>query len=227
MLGDALDLRHRLRALLPARWFADVAPNLDALLGAMGVPWSWLYASIGNVELQARLSTATGQWLDMIARDFFGSAVPRLDNEGDGSYRARIKNRLFQPSGSREAVSRVVEYLTGSEPWIFEPRNTADTGGYGHTGDAGVGPYCGLAYGSLGGWGSLALPFQFFMIVRRPIVPGMSSLPGYSTPLAGYGSHATAYSDVGLRPGAVSDQQILRSIVARLPANAVSWVKIV
>ena len=43
MTGDAADMAARLRAALPARWFGDVAPVLDAVLAGIGAIWAALH----------------------------------------------------------------------------------------------------------------------------------------------------------------------------------------
>ena len=38
MIGDIVDMAGRIKQMLPARWFSDDAPILDALLGGLGKP---------------------------------------------------------------------------------------------------------------------------------------------------------------------------------------------
>src|SRR3954449_9487011 len=103
MVGDTPDMQQRLRALLPARWFSDCAPNLDGVLRSLATPWSWLHEITRFVVRQARLSTASGEWLDTFASDFFGAAVRRWLQEPDPHYRARIQYLLFRPTATRAA----------------------------------------------------------------------------------------------------------------------------
>ncbi|HVZ09320.1 hypothetical protein [Rhodopila sp.] len=226
MSGDAKDLQARLKALLPLRWFADTSPNLDALLSGLATPLAWIYSQIRNVTQQARISTATGSWLDLVAKDFFGNSVARLEGEMDPSYRSRIKYRLFRPAATRKAVMDAVEYLTGHAPWIFEPAKSSDTGCYGAGSASPAGIVATAGYGIAGGWGSLSLPFQFFAIIDRPIISGLSSLPGYSVSAAGYGVGQCAYADLALLPGALSDLDILDFVREVLPVGVTAWVRI-
>jgi hypothetical protein len=62
--------------------------------------------------------------------------------------------------------------LTGRAPAIFEPQRPADTGSW-------DGPT--LAYNTAGGYGSLLLPFQYFITAYRPTGVGVANVAGYTT----------------------------------------------
>src|SRR4051794_40400998 len=112
MLGDAKDMQRRLRALLPARWFADQAPNLDGVLQSLATPWAWIYQFVQYVGQQARLATASDGWLDLIALDFLGHAIGRSLREPDVKFRRRIQYFLLRPAATRGAVFSAIEHLT-------------------------------------------------------------------------------------------------------------------
>lgn len=226
MTGDLENIVSRLSAVLPERWFAEHSPNLEALLRCVATPWAWLYNLIDYVIAQTRLRTATDQWLDLIARDYFGAGLDRKGNESDYSYRARIQRLLLRGAGTRTAVSSGLTYLTGTKPRIFEPANCMDTGSYGSaTGSLNI-PGSGLAYGVAGGWGNLNLPYQFFVSVARPAIQGVSGLSGYGTSSGGYGVGPISYVDLAALPGHVTDQDIQLTLRSMLPVNAVAWLRI-
>ena len=225
MTGDQADFLSRIQAALPKRWFAEQSPNLLAILRSLSAPWAWIYGSIAYVVSQTRLSTATDDWLDLISYDYFGRQLSRKTNESDMNYRARISGALLREAATRSAVSSGLETLIGTPPIIFEPANCMDTGSYGSP-PGNFSLPCGLAYGRAGGWGSLALPLQFFVTVSRPPTPGISMLAGYGTPNAGYGEGAISYLDLTLLPGNVTDQDIQTTLCSLLPANAVAWLRI-
>lgn len=175
-IGDQTDMLARLRNALPAGWFPTDAPVLDAALSAPAEMWSWVHGLIEYARLQARISTATGNWLDMAAADYFRDGMPRLTNEGDTAYRARILAGLLPERATRAAVIAVVTALTGRAPVVFEPAHTGDTGGYGD----GTATWRGMAYGAVGGWGSLTHPFQAFITAYRPRNGGVATVGGFS-----------------------------------------------
>jgi hypothetical protein len=227
MTGDIFDFVSRLRAVLPKRWFAEQSPNLEALLGGISTPWVWLYNLITYVVLQARLSTATVNWLDLIAHDYFGSGLRRKISESDFAYRARIQRALLLEAATRSAVVAGLENLTGTRPTIFEPANCIDTGSYGSLTTATEMIGTGTAYGQAGGWGSLQLPLQFFITATCPPTPGIGMLGGYGTPVGGYGEGSVSYIDLSLLPGQVTNADIATTLCGLLPVNAVAWLRII
>jgi hypothetical protein len=226
MRGDVTDISERLRAVLPARWFADQTPNLDAILTCIATPWAWLYGLAQYVISQTRLTSASGQWLDLIASDFFGDLLRRDVAEVDSSYRSRIQWELIHEAATRSAVTENVRHQTGFLPQIFEPGNAADTGAYGSAAGGSTTEFLGLAYGAAGGWGTLLLPFQFFLTARRPVNENVSLLAGYGTGFGGYGIGPIAYADLELFAGNVSDADIYRSLARILPVTATAWIRI-
>jgi hypothetical protein len=215
-----------LRAVLPKRWFGEQSPNLNAILESIGTPWTWLYSVIVYVIVQTRLATATDSWLDLISFDFFGNGMRRKANESDSIFRARIKGALLREAATRTAISSGMEALLGRPPVIFEPANCADTGSYGESLSGSIVSGNGLAYGTVGGWGSLVLPLQFFITATRPATSGVSMLAGYGTPNGGYGEGAMSYVDLALLPGHISDQDIESALCSLLPVNTIAWLRI-
>jgi hypothetical protein len=225
MLGDVADITGRLRAVLPGRWFPDVTPNLNALLGCLATPWSWLYGLIQYVIQQSRIGTASGPWLDLVGLDFFGATLERGVGEADDAYRSRIQWALLQGAATRPAVLSAMTHLTGSSPIIFEPARAADTGAYGASGFVQTG--LNLAYGRAGGWGSLSLPYQFFATVTRPRIQGVSAIGGYGTSTGGFGVGAIAYVDLAMLVGNVSDSDIAAGLSSVLPLDTIAWLRLV
>ncbi|HQT78265.1 MAG: hypothetical protein B7Z80_14205 [Rhodospirillales bacterium 20-64-7] len=226
MLGDIADIAGRLRAVIPKGWFADQAPNLNALLAALATPWTWLYGLISYVITQSRLLSATDSWLDLFALDYFGSGLARRPGEPDFAFRDRIRRTLFQEAATRPALVSGLTDLTGSAPRLFEPARCADTGAYGSLKTALTGSAPPVAYGQAGGWGSLALPYQLFITVTRPATPGISNLSGYGCTFGGYGVGQLGYVDLAELPGSISDGEIEWQVRRLLPVNATAWLRI-
>lgn len=226
MPGDVGDVVARIRAALPKRWFGETSPNLDAILTGLATPWSWLYGMVGYVSSQSRLATATDRWLDLLAVDFLGPYFRRQPGESDQSFRTRISMARMRARATRPAMISGLSALCGTPPAIFEPSRCADTGAYAaHTLSRPVQSF-GLAYGRTGGWGSLNLPWQIFITVARPPVPGLANLSGYGVPAAGYGHGSIAYVDLAALPGRIDDTDIQRTVRDLLPVNATAWLRI-
>jgi hypothetical protein len=216
MTGDTQDMLARLKMVLPARWFADVTPVLDALLGGVAVAWSGLYALLGYVRTQTRIATASGIFLDIAAVDYLGNSLPRRSGEGDGAYSARIRGALLAPRATRQAVIACLTGLTGRAPWVFEPLNAADTGGYNVN----------LGYNTLGGYGSRDLPYQFFLRAYRPNAMPVANAGGYGEGPGGYDTAPMFYADVTEFAGTVSDAEIYAAVAAVLPTTGIAWTQI-
>ena len=201
----------RLRAVLPARWFADETPVLDALLAGLADAWVRLHDLLDAARRQMRLRTAEGAFLDLAARDFMGLRLQRRRNEPDDLYRPRLLAALRRSRATRSAVEVALQDLMGATPTIFEPTRPADTGAYNVA----------SGYGVAGGWGSLDLPFQSFITVRRPRGQGIAEVAGYGTggPLARTASTTVA--------GAVTDADIMAAVADALPAGSIAWTRIV
>jgi hypothetical protein len=217
MTGDPADMVARLRVVLPTRWFSDGAPVLGALLAGLGAAWSALYDLLTTIRQQTRIATASGVFLDIASVDYFGPRLPRGAMESDAAYSARIRQTLIAPRATRAAMIGATMALTGRAVQIFEPRNATDTGGYGANT---------LGYGVCGGFGSLTLPYQFFVTVSRPNAAPFSGAGGYSVGPGGWNAEPLMYVDAAEIPGVVTDADIFATIAGVLPTNAVAWTRI-
>ena len=217
MVGDTADMLARLKMVLPARWFADSTPILDALLTGLGVAWSGLYALLGVVKAQTRIGTASGVFLDIASNDFLGAALPRRAAESDAAYRVRIQQNLLAPRATRASLAQALTNLTGRAPKIFEPLNATDAGGYG----SGT-----LGFGVRGGYGSVNLPFQIFVTAYRPNGMPTSNAGGYNQGPGGYGCAPMLYADLASYAGTISDAEIYAMVAATLPTCGVAWTTI-
>ena len=223
--GDQNDVAGRLRALLPSGWFPDNSPVLTALLNGFANGLSQSYSLIEYALAQVLIKTSSSIWLDLHAQDFFGSSLLRRLLESDASFYNRVNAGLFPPANTRLALSTALLQLTGNAPAIFEPEQPQDTGAYG---------YGGLGYGVAGGYGSLALPFQAFVTVYRPLGQGTPLLAGYSgntsspayAPL-GYGTGLGSYIDIAQAFNGVTDANIYAAVANIEPAGSIIWTKIV
>jgi hypothetical protein len=224
MIGDMQDMLARLKATLPARWFPDATPLLDAMLAGLAASWAWLYELLAFTRAQTRIATATGVWLDVIAQDFFGSSLLRAPGQGDDAYRARIGRALLREHGTRGAIVAVLTDLTGRAPAVFEPGRVSDTGSWGGRGP-GQGA-CAFGYGAAGGWGSLALPFQCFVTAYRPHGNGIAAVAGWGSAAGGWGGGGIEYASLDMVQGQVTDAEIAQAVAGVLPATAIAWTRI-
>ncbi len=221
--GDQNDIAARIAAVLPDGWFPDQAdaPILWGILIGFGAVWAPIYSLLAWVQLQTRITTATGANLDLISLDFFGTWLPRRSGESDSAFEARIERELFRPKGTRAAVVRELTDLTGQTPRVFEPRLTSDTGGY---------TVGGVGYGAGGGYGSLLLPFQYFVQAYFAVPSGIANVGGYYLHSGwaggGYGMGAIEYGDIGEAPGLIQDADIYAGVNNVRPAATIAWVAI-
>lgn len=212
-----MDFVRRLRAVLPARWFADDAPVLDSVLAGLAETWRATEDLIGYARLQTRIRTATGEWLDLIAADYFGIRVRRNVGQADTPFRARILREIMRPRVTRGGLIRALTELTGYPPLVFEPANPLDTGGY---------SFGGLGWNVAGGYGSIAMPAQGFVTAYRPPGGGIASVAGWGGSIGGYGVGAVEWAALDMRRDQVTDQDILDAVVDVLPVGAIAWVTI-
>lgn len=222
--GDQPDMLARLKAVLPSSWFPVIAPVKEALLSGIGWMQAQNFALLAYVKQQSRVSTATDVFLDIAARDYTGTDVTRRLQESDASFRARLLAALLPTAATRAALLMRLTTLTGTAPHLFEPTQPMDTGAYG---------YGGLGYNTAGGYGSLALPFQAFVSVKRPVSQGVPYLAGYngnaSTPVyapGGYGVGLLAYSDLDQAFDGVTDADIYQAIATTQAAGVTAWTQI-
>ena len=208
---SAGDMQLRLRRMLPARWWADEAPVLDGLLLGLGTALAAIYGLIAYARQQTRLATATAPWLDLAMQDFLGGRLPRRPQETDDAFRVRLLAAMQRPRATRGAVEQAVLRVTGGTPWMFEPRRPADTGAW----NLGC-----LGYGTAGGWGSLGLPAQVFVVVERPRGTGCALLAGYGT------GGIVTYAGLAQIGAQVPDAEIFAAIADAMPSGAVAWTRL-
>jgi hypothetical protein len=217
MTGDTPDILSRLKSVLPARWFGDTTPNLDAVFTGLAAAWSGLYGLLTTVQTMTRIATATGIFLDIASTDYFSNFLPRRAGEADSAFSARIRANLIAPRATRAGLSEALQNLTGRTPVIFEPLNASDTGGYNS--------YT-LGYGAAGGYGCDNLPFQFFVTAYRPNATPISNAGGYNEGPGGYNTAPMFYADTDQAPGAIDDADIYAAAAAVLPVATIAWMNI-
>jgi len=216
--GDQNDIYTRLKALLPPTWFGDSSPFLEGALNACASALSWCYSLYVYARLQTRITTATGGWLDLAAYDYFGTSLQRPAGMSDDLFRNQMKINLFRARGTRQAIIDILEELTGNTPTIFEPQRPLDTGSYG-------GPMIG--YGVAGGYGSVLIPYQAFVIAYRPKGTGIPYVAGYQTTPAGYSSPSRGqYVSQEMVTGKVTDAQVYEAVAAVKMEGTLVWVKL-
>lgn len=217
-MGDQNDIYTRLKGLLPPTWFGDDSPLLDGALTACANALAWCYSLYIYAKTQTRLATATGGWLDIAAYDFFGTSLLRPSGMSDDLFRNQMKINLFRERGTRQAIIDILEELTGNTPSVFEPQRPLDTGSYG-------GPMIG--YGVAGGYGSVLIPYQAFVIAYRPKGTGIPYVAGYQTTPAGYSSPSRGqYVSQEMVTGTVTDAQVYEAVAAVKMEGTIVWVKL-
>jgi hypothetical protein len=216
--GDQQDIVARLKAVLPTGWFRDSTPVLDGVLN--GIAWALALVSslAAYARLQTRIATATDGFLDLISFDFFGGSLPRKSQEYDAPFRSRILAHLFLEKGTRNGLIRILQILTGRTPLVFEPARPLDTGGYNTNS---------MGYRVAGGYGSLAVPYQSFVIAYRPIGQGIPNVAGYGVSQGAYSTPSQLkYSNLSQIQGAVTDADIYAAIDAVKVAGTLIWTQI-
>lgn len=223
MTGDEADFIARLKAVLPRNWFPDETPILDALLAGLASPWVSIFDGITFADLQTRIASATGFWLDGASADYL-TAFPRRLNEPDASYSLRIRREIIRPRNTRAAIVRVLQDLTGNTPTVFRPSNVLDTGGW-------DGPT--LGWDVAGGWGAYDLPFQAFVTIALGTAPGTAGantgddgISGWDSPLGGWDVGAIGWADGSPAQGAVTDADIYAAVESVTPDGHINWVAI-
>ena len=216
-IGDQSDSFQRIKSLLPD-WYGDSNPLRDALITGFGYAKAYVYQLIVYAGLQTRIKTATDGWLDMIAADFFGTAVQRKVNQSDASFRNTIVINMFRERATRYAITKILTDLTGRAPTIIEPSRPADTGGLAIN----------LALGVAGCLGSFSMPYQAFVIAYRPLTAGVPLIPGLATSPFGLGitSGGAVTASIAATQNAVADSDIYAAIDLVKPAGTIAWTRI-
>lgn len=216
-IGDQQDFSARLQRLIPNGWFTVGQTALrDGFLAGLSNIFALIYSLLAYLRKQTRISTATDGFLDLIAADFFGNTLYRKANQSDDSFRARILANILRERGTRNGVRSIIRQLTGREPIIFEPQRPLDTGVYG-------GP--GLAYGLVGGYGSMNLPYQSFVTIYRPVGQGIPSIAGYGISVGAYGIGQIEYATLSMIQG-ITDADLYAAVDSVRPAGYTIWARI-
>lgn len=210
--GDQADIVSRLKSYLPRAWFPDNAPIVTAVLQGMAWGLSSQYALLTYAGLQTRIASASDGWLDIISNDFFGTGLPRLTNETDGAFRARILANLFVKGPTRRDMSAVLKLITGRTPDIFEPSNTTDSGGW----DARF-----YWDGGYGRWGD-PMPYQSLVTAYRP-TGGLQSLMEWDSYRMAWDAYG-AWSDS--QATTVTDAAIIAAVESTRAVGTVVWLRI-
>ena len=188
-----------------------MAPFTNAVLCGLSTAWVAIYALVQVVILQTRIATVTSVFEDMVSTDFFGSRLPRRNDESDTAFRSRIRSEMLRTRATRAALATALTELTSQSVSIFEPARPADTGGYR------VG---GVGYGVAGGWGNLSLKYQSFVTAKLPEGQGIALLAGYGT------GGVVVYGNLSEVTTQVSVNDIYASASAILPAGYVVWLRV-
>lgn len=216
--GDQQDMVTRLKAVLPFGWFQGDTPLLDALLNGFAYGLNLIFSMAIYTKLQTRISTATDGFLDLVAYDYFGLFLLRGAKEGDPTFRARIFLNLLREKATRRGIIKVITDLTGNAPVVFEPWLPSDTGAY-NEGN--------LAYNTAGGYGSLALPYQGFITVYRPLGQGIPYVGGYGSFVGAYTTPSQLeWANPSLIAGGVTDADIYAAIADAKVEGTIAWVNI-
>lgn len=214
--GDVSDIARRLRELHPRRWLPDEAPVASAVLRGMAVPLAWIHDFLAKVRLQARIATATGEWLDLVAFDYLGDRISRRAGETDAAFRTRIRREILREKVTRKAVEDNLEDLTGYRPKVFEPSNPRDTGGYGHV----------FAFDAGGGWGTTTMPHQAFVTAYRPLGEGPPNISGFDDAPGSFGPGRFALQSQEALDAGVTDAVIAEAVATSLAAGTVVWLRV-
>jgi hypothetical protein len=217
--GDQSDILNRLQRLMPPGWFAPgQTPIRDALLTGIANALAFVFSLFTYLKLQTRIATATDGFLDLIAFDYFGNSLRRLPNQSDASYQSRIQSSLLPLRNTRQAIINAVALVTGRPPIVFEPRRPLDTGVYN-------GP--GLAYSAVGGYGSLAYPYQSFVTAFRPAGTGIPNVAGYGISTGAYNTGSQAEYATAEFTSGVNDDDIYAAINSVRLGGTIVWTRII
>lgn len=217
-IGDQSDIFNRLnRNLIPL--FGQDAPAKDALLQGIAKTDSTIYQLIENTNADARILTATGDALDLIALDYFGDLLTRNINENDTSFRNRILASLFQERATRKGMITVLTKLTGITPGVIEGANTQDIGAYDQS----------FFYDEYGGLG-WSQPYTAIIYAFTPKPQGLLYRGGYDqASFGGFGfdfQFNNSYVDLSEEILFVTAQDIINAIQQTKPYGTYMYIYI-
>ncbi len=221
-VGDVQDFVKRLKNVLP-HWFGEEYPLFEAKIYGIATVASFLYQLRGYAKLQTRISTATDEYLDLIAQDFFGDGLLRKPSETDAQYRRRILTSLFAERATRRGLFNALKLLTGNDPILYEPFNTRDCLclNVPQTGGLNVGP---------GKLGTGSYPYNGWADVFIDAGSGMSGFGGlnqYASYLNTYGDGVKTYlGSPALIDDYITDQDIYNLVNITKVYGTIVWVRI-
>lgn len=215
--GDKNDIASRIATVLPTGWFSSTGNLLTAIVQGLASGHAFIYSLIQNVKLQSRIKTANDAFLDLIARDFFGSNLNRGTNQSDANFRSQIIFNLFRERATRSAIINVLTDLTGRAPKVIEPQRPLDCGAYGSL----------YGYGTMGAYGSVVCQFDAFVRAYRPQGSGIPYVAGYGISSGGYSQASQAdYASINSVLDYVTDANIYAAIDSVKPVATNIYVSI-
>ncbi len=223
-IGDQSDIAARLRGYLPQGWFpvaglsgTDPAPVLATVLNGFALVLSACYGLLNYVRLQTRIQTATDGFLDLVARDFFGTQLTRQTNQTDASFRTAILWNLLLTRVTRAGLIAILQNLTGRAPIVFEPARPMDVFCLGTTQNAGLG---------VARLGSYAMPGQILVTAFRPLAQGIPYVAGLGTSYAGLSASYFALPDPASAVTPIPDSAIYAAVDGARAAGTLDWVSL-
>lgn len=252
-VGDAEDMRRRLRSLVPGGWFADVASIRRAVFGGLSDALSWAYGLLQGVKAGTRRAGTTGWLLDVDAWGFFQESFRRRRNQGDDAFRKAYTDEIFRDRATRPAIVKALSDLTGVKPKVVELWSAGDCGAYDGSGlayagqnyapapvggydlnsalDVGVTSYdpqagpTGTSSAGMGMWGDLT-PYQLFVTAYRPLGGGILNADGIGV-AGGYDlGLGLRYAEDSESVADVSDAEILACVANTEAAGVTAWTAI-
>lgn len=216
MIGDFNYFFNRIYGRLPTGWFPDdptQAPVISSIVAMIAYSASYIFARISYAENQARISTASGLFLDVIANEMLGPYnFPRRSNETDGNYRTRILTEILRTRGTRAAMVSALHDLTGYNPSIFQPVKDAQ----GWDNDFFDSPT--MLYGSYD------QPYTAYIDVKLPPGTGITFDKSFDTGF--WDDGLLAYGDNSQLQSVVGEQEVFNTIAATAPAGTTILVSI-
>lgn len=219
--GDATDITQRLRSWLPTSWFptdAASGPVTTGVLVGMANAFAAIFQQLAYAQQQTRIATSTDGWVDLTSNDYFGIRLPRLQNESDAQFVARIRKELLRERATRHGLDQVLFDLTGNHPTIQENARPLDNGAY----DVPI-----WGYDVAGAYSGDDLVYQVFITIARPLQSGIPNIPGYDDPQGAYDIPTLEYTDSSMSVGVqVTDADIFAAAESVRPDGVIYWINI-
>lgn len=211
--GDTTDIAARIAATLPP-WVPTSLPIINAVLTGIAKGFAHVYRLLQFMRTQARISTATGGFLDLISADYFGTNMLRRKGEPDPVFQARLKKELLRPRVTLAALKQMLIDLTGRVPSIIVPGAPGNIGAW----DIGT-----FAFDTAGCWITAAVGPQIFITAFRPIGNGVPLVSGFDSYGGAWDTPNFCWIDLSQITGDLTDAeitaQILRTVAAGIDAE--------